>query len=71
MCIRDRFGIEDIEFKEWGWKGIEKVIREERKRVIDSEVNTKSSLRWYREVRKRNIGRKWDGGVEEEVVWRY
>ena len=66
-----RFGIEDIEFEEWGWKGIEKVIREERKRVIDSEVNTKSSLRWYREVRKRNIGRKWDGGVEEEVVWRY
>ena len=30
-----------------------------------------SSLRWYREVRKRNIGKRWDGGVEEEVVWRY
>ena len=66
-----RFGKEDIEFEEWGWKNIEKVIKEERKRVIDREVNMKSSLRWYREVRKRIIGRKWDGEVEEEVVWRY
>ena len=52
MCIRDssrvveelrvelrRFGIEDIEFEEWGWKNIEKVFREERKRVINREVN--------------------------------
>ena len=31
-------------------RNIEKVIREERKRVIDREVNMKSSLRWYREV---------------------
>ena len=63
-----RFRIEDIEFEEWGWENIEKVIKERRKREIDREVNIKSSLRWYREVRKTNIGRKWDGCVEQEVL---
>ena len=29
------FGIEDIEFEEWGWKNIEKVIKERRKNEID------------------------------------